>query len=102
MKIQQDIKTATCAACGRRDFIYGLLAATAGTAGCATSSRELAEFFAALPGPVPPEAIPDKTGAVKVRLVFAIWDDVQVRKTWPNVGFDQRLENRKIVPCMRN
>ena len=81
MRNQHGIQTATCAACGRKDFIYGLLAATAGTAGCTTSNRELAEFVAALPGPVPPGAIPDKTGAVKVRLVFAIWDDVQVRKT---------------------
>ena len=100
MKNQQDIKTATCAACGRRDFIYGLLAATAGTAGCATPNRELAEFFAALPAPTPADAIPDKTGAVKVRLVFAIWDDVQVRKTWPNVGFDFRPVMKNIADAL--
>ena len=85
-----------CATCGRRDFIYGLMTATAGVAAGATvPSRELADFFAALPAPTPADAIPDKTGAVNVRLVFAIWDDVQVKKTWPNVGFDFR-------PVMKN
>ena len=87
-----DISSA-CAGCGRRDFIYGLLAASA-AAGCATRT-ELKEFFAALPAPTPADAIPDKTGAVKVRLVFSIWDDVQVKKTWPNAGFDFR-------PVMKN
>ena len=95
MKEQSDMTA--CATCGRRDFIYGLLTATAGVAaaGATVPSRELADFFAALPAPTPAGAIPDKTGAVNVRLVFAIWDDVQVKKTWPNVGFDFR-------PVMKN
>ena len=83
----------TCAGCGRRDFIYGLLAAAAVSKGAA--AHELGDFFAALPAPTPAGDIPDKTGAVKVRLVFSIWDDVQVRKTWPNAGFDFR-------PVMKN
>ena len=89
--------TAGCAGCGRRDFIYGLLAAVA--AGKA-SAHELGDFFAALPAPTPPGAIPDKTGAIKVRLVFAIWDDVQVRKTWPNVGFDFRPVMKNIADAL--
>ena len=86
-----------CAGCGRRDFIYGLLAAVA--AGKA-SAHELGDFFAALPAPTPAGTIPDKTGAVKVRLVFAIWDDVQVRKTWPNVGFDFRPVMKNIADAL--
>ncbi len=98
-----DIVESTCMGCKRRDFIYGLLAATAGTvaAGCATPpSRELADFFAALPEPVPPKAIPDKTEAVKVRLVFSIWDDIQIRKTWPNAGFDFRPVMKNITDAL--
>ena len=90
MKEQYDMTT--CATCGRKDFIYGLFAAVA--AGKA-SAHELEDFFAALPAPTPAGAIPGKAGAIKVRLVFAIWDAVQVRKTWPNVGFDFR-------PVMKN
>ncbi len=91
MKKQNDMTT-PCASCGRKDFIYGLFAAVAaGTA----SAHELGDFLTALPAPTPAGAIPDKAGAVKVRLVFAIWDEVQVKKTWPNVGFDFR-------PVMKN
>ena len=89
--------TATCAGCGRRDFIYGLLAAAAAGK---VSAHELGDFFAALPAPTPADAIPDKTGAIKVRLVFAIWDDVQVRKTWPNVGFDFRPVMKNIADAL--
>ena len=85
--------TENCTRCARRDFIYSLLAAGA-TAGYAAKA-ELKDFFAALPAPTPAGAIPDKADAVKVRLVFSIWDDVQVRKTWPNAGFDFR-------PVMKN
>ena len=91
-------ETETCSCCARRDFIYGLLAAGA-AAGCATRP-ELKEFFAALPAPVPAGAIPEKTGAVKVRLVFSIWDDVQVKKTWPNVGFDFRPVMKNITDAL--
>ena len=81
-----------CAGCGRRDFIYSLLAAvTAGN----VSAHEFGDFLAALPAPTPAGAIPDKTGAVKVRLVFAAFDEVQKRKTWPHIGFDFR-------PVMKN
>ena len=102
MTEQNDMTTA-CPTCGRRDFIYGLLTAAAGAAaaGCATApDRELADFFAALPAPTPAGAIPDKTGAVNVRLVFAIWDDVQVKKTWPNVGFDFRPVMKNIADAL--
>ena len=74
-------------------FHHGLLSAAALTGYAA--SPELEEFRAALPAPTPAGAIPDKTGAVKVRLVFSIWHEVQVNKTWPNVGFDFR-------PVMKN
>ena len=87
----------SCVGCGRRDFIYGLLAAVA--AGNA-SAHELSDFFAALPAPTPAGAIPDKTGAVKVRLVFSIWDDVQVKKTWPNAGFDFRPVMKNITDAL--
>ena len=82
--------------CGRRDFIYGLLSAAAvvGTLPSA-EAHELEAFLAVGPKPTPAGAIPDKTGAVKVRLVFSIWDEVQVRKTWPNVGYDFK-------PLMKN
>ena len=81
-----------CASCGRRDFLYGLLAATAAVQ---ANAHEFKDFLAALPAPTPAGAIPDKTGAVKVRLVFAVFDDVQKRKTWPYIGFDFR-------PVMKN
>ena len=83
-----------CQTCGRRDFLYGLLTAAAVTA-TGVEAHELEEFVAALPKPTPAGAIPCKKGAVKVRLVFSIWDEVQVRKTWPNVGFDFK-------PVMKN
>ena len=87
-----------CAGCGRKDFIYGLFAAAALAKGA--FARELGDFFAALPAPTPKEAIPDKTGAVKVRLVFSIWDEVQVRKTWPNAGFDFRPVMKNIADAL--
>ena len=86
-----DSKT-NCNGCARRDFIFTLLASAAVAK---THGRELAAFFAVLPPPVPADAIKGKPGAVKVRLVFAMWDDVQVKKTWPNAGFDFR-------PVMKN
>ena len=87
----------TCGVCGRKDFIYGLLSAAA-LSGCVTGKKspgDLGAFFSALPEATPASAIPDKTNALKVRLVFSIWDEVQVRKTWPNAGFDFR-------PVMKN
>jgi len=81
-----------CSGCGRRDFIYTLLASAAAAK---AHGSELAAFFAALPKPVPAGAVQAKDGAVKIRLVFSMWDDVQVRKTWPNAGFDFR-------PVMKN
>ncbi len=83
-----------CESCGRKDFIYGLLSAAA-LAGCKTMPHEVVEFTEALPAPTPADAIPDKKDAIKVRLVFSIWDDVQVRFTWPNAGFDFK-------PVMKN
>ena len=87
-----------CTSCARRDFIYGILAAAA--TGGAAARGELADFFAALPAPTPAGSIPDKSGAVKVRLVFSIWDDVQVRKTWPNAGFDFRPVMKNIADAL--
>ena len=88
----QNQTTTPCAGCGRRDFLYGLLAATAALR---ADAHEFRDFLAALPAPTPEGAIPDKAGAVKVRLVFAVFDEVQKRKTWPYIGFDFR-------PVMKN
>ena len=85
--------------CGRKDFIYGLLS-TAAMAGVSAYAHELEAFLAVGPKPVPPGAIPDKAGALKVRLVFSIWDEVQVRKTWPNVGFDFKPVMKNIVDAL--
>jgi hypothetical protein len=81
-----------CASCGRRGFLYGLFAATAAVQ---ADAHEFRDFLAALPAPTPKGAIPDKKDAVKVRLVFAAFDEVQKRKTWPYIGFDFR-------PVMKN
>ena len=35
-----------------------------------------------------------------MRLVFSIWDDVQVRKTWPNAGFDFRPVMKNIADAL--
>ncbi len=83
----------SCTNCARRDFIHGLFAATA--MGGLAAKADFRDFLAALPAPTPAGAIPDKTGAVKVRLVFAAFDEVQKRKTWPYIGFDFR-------PVMKN
>ncbi len=91
-----------CGVCGRKDFIYGLLSAAA-VAGCTTGKKapgDLGAFFAAIPAETPASAIPDKANALKVRLVFSIWDDIQVRKTWPNVGFDFRPVMKKIADAL--
>ena len=85
--------TSTCAGCARRDFIHSLFAAAA--MGGFAAKAEFRDFLAALPAPTPAGAIPDKTGAVKVRLVFAAFDEVQKRNTWPHIGFDFR-------PVMKN
>lgn len=37
---------------------------------------------------------------VKVRLIFAVWDDVQVQKTWPNVGYDFRSTYQRIADAL--
>ena len=83
----------SCAGCARRDFIRTLFASAA--LGGFAAKAEFKDFLAALPAPTPAGAIPDKTGAVKVRLVFAAFDAVQKRKTWPHIGFDFR-------PVMKN
>ncbi len=83
-----------CEMCGRKDFIYGLLS-TAALSGIAARRHDFEAFLAVGPKPTPAGAIPCKADAVKVRLVFSIWDEVQVRKTWPNVGFDFK-------PLMKN
>lgn len=89
----------SCECCNRKDFIYGLLS-TAAMAGCAMRPKELEEFYATLPEATPAGAIPDKSGALKVRLVFSIWDEVQVRKTWPNVGFDFKPVMKNITDAL--
>ncbi len=88
----------TSTSCARRDFIYGILAAAA--TGGAAAKAELADFFATLPAPTPAGSIPDKSKAVKVRLVFSIWDEIQVRKTWPNAGFDFRPVMKNITDAL--
>ena len=50
------------------------------------------EYLTAIPKPVPAGAVPKKTGAVRVRLVFAAFkmgkDNHQRVKTWPHIDFD--------------
>jgi hypothetical protein len=50
------------------------------------------QLQALMPPPVSSDLIPDKTGAVKVRLVFSYRrpDIVQAKPDWPNVGYDFR------------
>ena len=90
--------TSTCAGCARRDFIRSLFASAA--FGGFAAKAEFKDFLAALPAPTPAGAIPDKTGAVKVRLVFAVFDDVQKRKTWPHIGFDFRPVMKNITDAL--
>ncbi|MBO7683731.1 MAG: hypothetical protein J6T51_03295 [Kiritimatiellae bacterium] len=79
-----------CADCRRRDFLVKLGA----LAGAGFASRDI---LAMLPPPVSPDLIPDKAGAVKVRLIFAYHtpNDIQAKPDWPNVGYDFR-------PAMKN
>ena len=93
--------TMSCECCGRKDFIYGLLSAAAVTGmGTSAFAHELEAFLAVGPKPTPPGTIPDKTGAVKVRLVFSVWNEVQVKKTWPNVGFDFKPVMKNITDAL--
>ena len=87
-----------CAGCARRDFIHSLFAAAA--MGGFAAKAEFKDFLAALPAPTPAGAIPDKTGAVKVRLVFAAFDEVQKRKTWPHIGFDFRPVMKNVMDAL--
>lgn len=81
MEIRKKSFGAGCPCCERREFLkqFGMLLGVAAIPG---------PLMAAVPAVSKPA--PDKNGAVKVRLVFSIWDDIQVRKTWPNVGYDFR------------
>ena len=72
-----------CFLCERREFIKQMGLLMGGLAVPAGVMARIGEH--SMHG-----ATKDKAGAVKVRLVFSIWDDVQVRKTWPNVGYDFR------------
>lgn len=83
--------------CGRKDFLFGLLGTAALTG---VPSKALADFYGALPKSTPAGAIPNKKGAVKVRLVFSLFDEVQVRKTWPRVGFDFRPVLKNVADAL--
>ena len=62
--MEKHIEANSCASCSRRDFMakLGIIA------GMGAISPDL---LAMLPPPVSPDLIPDKKGAVKVRLIFA-------------------------------
>ena len=79
-----------CAGCSRRDFMakLGILAGMG-----AISS----DVLAMLPPPVNAGLIPSKSGAKKVRVIYAYHadGDIQTRPDWPNVGYDFR-------PVMKN
>ena len=87
----------SCAGCKRREFLMqlGLLASAGAISGCGGLFSD-DDLLLAIPPAVDAKAIPDKTGAAKVRVIFAYHkDDVQKRPDWPNVGFDFR-------PVMKN
>lgn len=86
-------RKAECPCCARRNFLkqFGLLL------GAASLSQSM---DAAVPSAM--GSFTDKSSAVKVRLVFSIWDDVQERKTWPNVGFDFRALMRRITDILNS
>jgi len=88
-----------CPGCCRREFIYRLLTAAA-TVGVGAYAHELKEFMTALPSATPAEAIPPKNGAIKVRVVFSMFNEVQVRKTWPNIGFDFRPVLKNVMDAL--
>lgn len=71
----------------RRDFIkqVGLIAGAT-----ALPSVAFAKMNDTSEGNPLPE-VPEKKDAIKVRLIFALWHDVQVRETWPNKGYDFRM-----------
>ncbi len=79
-----------CEGCQRRDFIkkLGILAGAGAIA---------PDLLAMLPNPVSPKLIPDKTGAIKVRVFFSLHKEGDVQKVpdWPNHGYDFR-------PAMKN
>ena len=84
-----------CGGCARREFIkrLGLLAG----AGAMTDA-----LSAPLPSATPPSAIPSKSGALKVRVVFAfnVKEEVQTSPDWPNRGFDFRPVMKNMVDAL--
>lgn len=94
MKKGQNEKTETCRMCGRRNFLFKLAALTG-------ASMIPNELLATLPMPVPAHAMPDKTGAVKVRILFSCnGTDVQDRPDWPNIGYDFRPFMSRITDAL--
>ena len=84
-----------CTGCPRREFLKTLAALTgAGAVG--------GSFAAPLPAAVPAERIPDKKGALKVRVVFAFntKEEVQTSPDWPNRGFDFRPVMKNMVDAL--
>jgi len=93
MNIRNIKQTPDCQCCGRRNFLkqFGLLVGAASIPGT---------ISAAVPMTMGPYS--DKKDSVKVRLVFSIWDDIQVRKTWPNVGYDFRGVMKQITDVLNS
>lgn len=94
MEKGQDQKPDSCRMCGRRNFLFKLAALTG-------ASMISGELLATLPMPVPANAMPDKNGAVKVRILFSYHGaDVQDRPDWPNIGYDFRPFMSRITDAL--
>ena len=84
-----------CSCCSRRNFLKSF-----GTAiGAALLLPE--ELLAALPGPVNPATIPDKKGAVRVRLVLCTYGQKEISGIgWPHIGYDFRPFEKNVTDAL--
>ena len=80
-----------CACCGlsRRSFLASGCAACAGVAGVASGTL-----------PFVNTAHADGNGHVKVRIIFALGENIASGPAWPNIGFDFRPEMEKMVDAV--
>ncbi len=91
----ENLNLHSCEGCQRRDFLKKL-GVFAGV-GAITP-----EVLAMLPNPVSPFMIPDKTGAIKVRVIFSLHTGGEVQKVpdWPNIGYDFRPAMKNMVDAL--
>ncbi len=96
MEKLKEKKTFSCQTCGRRRFLFQLATIT-------SASLLPNELFASLPKSSHDTVMPDKTDAVKVRLIYAYHlSDIQVERTWPNVGHDFTSIKREILNTLNS